>query len=108
VGYRATNAVFSLDTMAADNLKPNRPTITYTGTPGYPINRLTFQSCSQQNSNSLLGRVLIKRPADDVRSVPNRGARERRWGGPSGDHYRTELLGIAPERRRSITLNGAV
>jgi hypothetical protein len=30
--------------MAADNLKPNRPTITYSGTPGYPINRLTFQS----------------------------------------------------------------
>lgn len=44
VGYRATNAVFSLDTMAADNLKPNRPTITYSGTPGFPINRLTFQS----------------------------------------------------------------
>ena len=44
VGYRSTNATFSLDTMAADNLKPNRPAITYTGTPGYPINRLTFQS----------------------------------------------------------------
>jgi hypothetical protein len=44
MGYRATNAVFSLDTMAADNLKPNRPTITYTGTPGFPINRLTFSS----------------------------------------------------------------
>jgi hypothetical protein len=44
VGYRATNATFSLDTMAADNLKPNRPTITYSGTPGFPINRLTFQS----------------------------------------------------------------
>ncbi len=44
VGYRATNATFSLDTIAADNLKPNRPTITYSGTAGYPINRLTFQS----------------------------------------------------------------
>ena len=44
VGYRGTNATFSLDTIAVDNLKPNRPTITYNGTAGFPINRLTFQS----------------------------------------------------------------
>jgi len=52
VGYRATNATFSLDTMAADALKPNRPTITYTGTPGFPINRLTFSSSAYGGSGA--------------------------------------------------------
>jgi hypothetical protein len=49
--YRATNATFSLDTMAADNAKPNRPTITYTGPTGYPLNRLTFQSSPYNGAN---------------------------------------------------------
>ncbi|HXG47859.1 MAG TPA: lamin tail domain-containing protein, partial [Methylomirabilota bacterium] len=44
VGYRATNATFSLDTIAADPLRPNRPTLTYTGPTNYPVNRLTFRS----------------------------------------------------------------
>jgi hypothetical protein len=52
IGYRATNATFSLDTMAADNSKPNRPTITYTGPAGYPLNRLTFQSSPYGGANS--------------------------------------------------------
>ena len=51
VGYRATNTTFSLDTMAADSAKPARPTITYTGPSGYPINRLTFRSSSYSGSN---------------------------------------------------------
>ncbi len=52
VRYRSTNATFSLDTMAADALKPNRPTITYTGTPGFPINRLNFSSSAYSGSGA--------------------------------------------------------
>lgn len=33
-----------LDTVAADAAIPNRPTISYVGTPGFPVNALTFQS----------------------------------------------------------------
>ncbi|HWN96303.1 MAG TPA: lamin tail domain-containing protein, partial [Methylomirabilota bacterium] len=51
VGYRSTNAVFSLDTMAADNAKPVRPTIAYTGPAGFPINRLTFRSTNYSGAN---------------------------------------------------------
>jgi hypothetical protein len=51
VGYRSTNAVFSLDTIAADNAKPNRPTIAYTGPTGFPINRLTFRSTNYSGTN---------------------------------------------------------
>jgi hypothetical protein len=51
VDYRATNASFSLDTMAADNTRPSRPTIVYTGPSGYPINRLSFRSSAYAGSN---------------------------------------------------------
>jgi hypothetical protein len=51
VGYRATNATFSLDTISADNTRPARPTITYTGPSGYPINRLTFRSSNYSGTN---------------------------------------------------------
>ena len=52
VGYRSTNPTFSLDTMAADSLKPARPTIAYTGSAGYPINRLTFRSGNYSGGNA--------------------------------------------------------
>ncbi len=42
IGYRATNANFSLDTMSAEPAKPIRPTLTYSGPPGFPVNRLQF------------------------------------------------------------------
>ena len=51
VGYRSTNAVFSLDTIAADNAKPARPTISYTGPSNFPINRLTFRSSNYSGTN---------------------------------------------------------
>lgn len=51
VDYRSTNATFSLDTMSADNARPNRPTVTYTGPAGYPINQLTFRSSSYSGIN---------------------------------------------------------
>ena len=51
VGYRATNATFSLDTISVDNARPARPTITYTGPSGYPINRLAFHSSNYSGSN---------------------------------------------------------
>ena len=52
IRYRSTNATFSLDTMSADAAKPNRPTITYTGTPGFPINRLNFQSSAYSGAGA--------------------------------------------------------
>ncbi|HKX60605.1 MAG TPA: lamin tail domain-containing protein, partial [Verrucomicrobiae bacterium] len=51
VDYRATNATFSLDTMAADNARPNRPTISYTGPSGFPLNQLTFRSSAYSGVN---------------------------------------------------------
>ena len=51
VDYRATNASFSLDTMAADAVRPARPTISYTGPAGHPINRLTFRSGNYSGTN---------------------------------------------------------
>ena len=51
VRYRSTNATFSLDTISADNLKPARPVLTYTGSGSYPINRLTFRSSNYSGSN---------------------------------------------------------
>lgn len=44
VGYRATNAAFSLDTMADEPQRPARPTLTYIGPEGYPANRLRFRA----------------------------------------------------------------
>jgi hypothetical protein len=46
VGYRSTNSAFSFDVIAAEAARPVRPTLTYTGPSGYPINRLTFRSSS--------------------------------------------------------------
>jgi hypothetical protein len=51
VDYRATNTTFSLDTMAADPNRPNRPTINYTGPSGFPLNQLTFRSSAYSGSN---------------------------------------------------------
>ncbi|HWH71220.1 MAG TPA: lamin tail domain-containing protein, partial [Candidatus Sulfotelmatobacter sp.] len=46
INYRSTNVSFSLDTISADALRPNRPTVTYTGPSNFPINRLTFRCSS--------------------------------------------------------------
>ncbi len=43
IGYRATNAAFSLDTMAAEPQRPAQPTLSYLGPDGYPANRLRFR-----------------------------------------------------------------
>ncbi len=51
VDYRSTNTSFSLDTISADNTRPTRPTVTYTGPSGYPINQLTFRSSSYAGTN---------------------------------------------------------
>ncbi len=51
VDYRATNAAFSLDTMSADNARPARPTITYTGPSDFPLNQLTFRSSAYSGAN---------------------------------------------------------
>jgi len=42
IGYRATNSTFSLDTMSAEPARPARPTLTYSGPAGFPVNRLQF------------------------------------------------------------------
>lgn len=41
-----------LDNIAVDNTKPNRPAITYTGPPSYPINSLTFRSSPYSGANA--------------------------------------------------------
>ncbi len=51
VGYRATNTTFSLDTISVDNTRPTRPTISYTGPAGFPINSLTFRSGAYSGTN---------------------------------------------------------
>lgn len=52
IDYRATNTTFSLDTMAADNARPSRPTISYTGPAGFPINQLKFTSGTYSGANA--------------------------------------------------------
>jgi hypothetical protein len=47
VGIRGT----FLDNLAVDAAKPARPTITYTGPSGYPLNRLTFRSSTYSGAN---------------------------------------------------------
>jgi hypothetical protein len=42
--YRASNTVFSLDTMANEPLRPSRPTLLFTGPTNYPANRLSFRA----------------------------------------------------------------
>lgn len=42
VTYRASNASFSLDTMATEPQRPAQPTIAYDGPAGFPDNRLHF------------------------------------------------------------------
>ncbi len=51
VDYRSTNAVFSLDTMARDDARPARPTLTYTGPVELPLNQLTFRCSAYAGAN---------------------------------------------------------
>ncbi len=44
IGYRGTNATFSLDTMSREPDRPQRPTLAYAGPAGFPVNRLTVQA----------------------------------------------------------------
>jgi hypothetical protein len=50
VGYRATNATFSLDTMASETGLPAQPTLTYTGPPGFGANKLAFRASAFSGS----------------------------------------------------------
>ena len=43
VTYRASNPVFSLDTMASEPGKPATPSLAYEGTSAYPANNLAFR-----------------------------------------------------------------
>lgn len=43
VGYRATNATFSLDTMSREPDQPAAPRPAYTGDPGFPVNRIRLR-----------------------------------------------------------------
>lgn len=51
VGYRATNTTFSLDTISVDNTRPTRPTISYVGPAGFPINQTKFRSSTYAGTN---------------------------------------------------------
>jgi hypothetical protein len=44
VGYRGTNVTFSLDTISRETERPAKPTLTYRGPLGYPVNRLTVSA----------------------------------------------------------------
>jgi hypothetical protein len=72
VSYRATNAAFSLDTIAMETNLPARPAATYVGPPGFPANRLAFRGSFFSGSNFAsacwrLGEITLPdRPADDA------------------------------------------
>ena len=53
VGSRATNATFSLDTLAAEPEIPDRPGLAYLGPEGFPVDRLTFSVGSYEGSAPL-------------------------------------------------------
>ena len=72
VGYRATNATFSLDTMSRDPLIPARPDLEYAGPAGFPVNRLSFRATRYQGAASF-------------RSVKWRVAEVSRIGHPAQD-----------------------
>ncbi len=44
VGYRATNATFSLDTISREPERPARPALNYSGPAGFPVNRLVARA----------------------------------------------------------------
>lgn len=50
VGYRATNASFSLDKMATEPQRPQQPALAYTGPAGFPANRLAFRASAFSGS----------------------------------------------------------
>lgn len=52
VGYRASNATYSLDTISAEPERPTKPAVVYSGAPGFPANRLGFRSGSYQGSSA--------------------------------------------------------
>ncbi|HAB15038.1 MAG TPA: hypothetical protein DCE44_01175 [Verrucomicrobiales bacterium] len=52
VDYRASNPTFSLDQLSAEPGLPERPTLTYTGPSGFPLNRLKYTASAFTGSGS--------------------------------------------------------
>jgi len=52
VGYRASDATYSLDTLSAEPERPKKPVVAYSGALGYPANRLGFQSGPYQGESA--------------------------------------------------------
>jgi hypothetical protein len=50
LGYRSTNTAFSLDTISVEPQRPAKPSLSYTGPAGFPLDRLSFQSSSYQGT----------------------------------------------------------
>ncbi|MCW5557787.1 MAG: lamin tail domain-containing protein [Verrucomicrobiae bacterium] len=72
VGYRATNATFSLDVLSAERDLPATPRMSYLGADGFPLNRLRFRCDPYQG-------------AAPFRSVKWRLAEVSRTGHPGWD-----------------------
>jgi len=53
VTYRASNAVFSLDTMAAESTRPQTPMIAYSGAEGQPVDQLKFTVSPYSGASAL-------------------------------------------------------
>ena len=53
--YRSTDPTFSLDTISTDASIPDTPTISYSGTVGYPANQLQFRSSDYSGVGSFAG-----------------------------------------------------
>lgn len=50
---RATDPTFSLDAMSIESQRPAKPSITYTGPAGFPLDRLSFRAAPYQGAASL-------------------------------------------------------
>ncbi|MEN9678735.1 MAG: hypothetical protein RIS76_4631 [Verrucomicrobiota bacterium] len=95
VGYRATNATFSLDTLSAEPLQPARPGLAYAGPEGFPVNRLSFRVADFQGAAAF-------------RSVKWRVAEISRMGHPAYDPnrpmaYEIQSVWESDERTSPVT-----
>jgi hypothetical protein len=51
--YRTTDPTFSLDTLSVEPWRPAKPVISYIGSPGFAVDRLSFRTTGFQGNGSL-------------------------------------------------------
>jgi len=94
-----------LDNIAVDNTKPNRPVITYTGPPSYPINSLTFRSSPYSGANAFasmrwrVGEITDTNAPNFRADEPRRYEIERVWDSGPLSPFNADIT-IPAERLR--------